>query len=104
MDFWEWLQQALFYLAIVNLGMALVATGLLTWSGHVIKRLIDVTPKMDGLPSISLIAPARNEDRNIERAVRSLVQLDYPELEITIVDDRSTDQTGEILDRLAAEF
>jgi cellulose synthase/poly-beta-1,6-N-acetylglucosamine synthase-like glycosyltransferase len=70
----------------------------------VVKRLRDVPPKEGDLPSVSLIAPARNEERNIERAVRSLVRLDYPNVEITIVNDRSTDRTGEILDRLAAEF
>jgi cellulose synthase/poly-beta-1,6-N-acetylglucosamine synthase-like glycosyltransferase len=104
MDFWQWLQEAIFYLAVFNLGFALLATGLLTWAAYTTRRLIDVPPKPDGLPTISLVAPARNEERNIERAVRSLVRLDYPDLEITIVNDRSTDATGEILDRLAAEF
>jgi cellulose synthase/poly-beta-1,6-N-acetylglucosamine synthase-like glycosyltransferase len=61
-------------------------------------------PELSDWPSVSLIAPARNEERNIAAAVRSLVRLDYPNLEITLVDDRSTDRTGEILDRLAAEF
>ena len=55
-------------------------------------------------PRVSLIAPARNEERHIEAAVRSLAQLDYPNLEITIINDRSTDRTGQILDSLAAEF
>lgn len=55
-------------------------------------------------PSISIIVPARNEENNIERCVRSLIELDYPleRLEIIIVDDRSTDRTGEVLDQLAA--
>lgn len=100
----QWFSDALFYFALVNLVVAVVATGLLVWSGVVIKRLKDVLPLADGLPSVSLVAAARNEERNIERAVRSLVTLDYPGLEITLVNDRSTDRTGEILDRLAREF
>jgi cellulose synthase/poly-beta-1,6-N-acetylglucosamine synthase-like glycosyltransferase len=54
-------------------------------------------------PSVSLIAPARNEERNIEEAVQSLLAIDYPALQITLVNDRSTDSTGEILRRLAAQ-
>jgi glycosyltransferase involved in cell wall biosynthesis len=105
MDFWQWLLQTLFYLAILNLAFAMLATALLIWGGYTTRRLIDVPlPQLEQWPSVSLIAPARNEERNIERAVRSLIKLDYPDLEITIVNDRSTDGTGQILDSLAAEF
>jgi len=54
------------------------------------------------LPRISLIVPARNEAQHVTAALESLLRLDYPDLEIIAVDDRSTDGTGEILDRLAA--
>jgi hypothetical protein len=104
MNLLSWLSDALFYSAIFNWALVLVVFSLLTWGAAITRRLIDVPPKSDQLPSISLIAPARNEERNIERAVRSLVQLDYPGLEITLVNDRSTDRTGTILDRLAGEF
>ena len=51
---------------------------------------------------MSILIPARNEERNLEEALRSVLALDYDNLEIDVVDDRSTDRTGEILDRMAA--
>jgi glycosyltransferase involved in cell wall biosynthesis len=50
---------------------------------------------------LSIVAAARNEARGIEAAVASLLRLDYPALEIVIVNDRSTDNTGAILERLS---
>jgi chlorobactene glucosyltransferase len=54
-------------------------------------------------PRVSLLVPARNEARNIEGCVRGLLAQDYPDFEVIILDDESTDGTGEILARLAAE-
>jgi glycosyltransferase involved in cell wall biosynthesis len=54
-------------------------------------------------PAVSLVVPARNEERNIERAMRSLLAQQWPALEIVAVDDRSDDGTGAILDRLSAQ-
>lgn len=56
------------------------------------------------LPGVTIVAPARNEEAGIETAVRSLAALDYPALEILVVNDHSTDRTGEILRRLREEF
>jgi cellulose synthase/poly-beta-1,6-N-acetylglucosamine synthase-like glycosyltransferase len=53
------------------------------------------------LPRVSVIVAARNEAAGIEAAVGSLVGLDYPDLEIVVVDDRSTDGTGRILAAMA---
>ncbi len=54
-------------------------------------------------PAISICVAARNEEAKVGEGVRSMVELDYPGLEVVAVDDRSEDATGEILDRLAEE-
>ena len=53
-------------------------------------------------PSLSIIIPACNEAEHIEAALTSLLAQDYPALQVIVIDDRSTDATGEIIDRLAA--
>jgi len=52
-------------------------------------------------PSISILIPARNEELNIESCVRSMLAQDYPCFEILVLDDQSTDQTRNILTKLA---
>ncbi len=52
---------------------------------------------LSSIPLVSVIVPARNEERIIERTVRALLAQDYAALEVIIVDDRSTDATAQIL-------
>jgi len=56
------------------------------------------------VPRLSVIVAARNETDCIETCLRSLLRQDYPDLEVVAVNDRSNDDTGRILDRLALEF
>ena len=83
--------------------LILVAASIDFATGHrQLRSLKDVTPARTG-PPVSIIAAARNEARGIEAAVTSLLRLNYPALEIIIVNDRSTDETGAILERLARQ-
>ena len=69
-----------------------------------LQRLGDMPlARPDTWPTLSVIVPALNEARTIEVALNSLVATSYPKLEVIAVDDRSTDGTGAIIDRLAAQ-
>jgi chlorobactene glucosyltransferase len=54
-------------------------------------------------PLVSIIIPARNEERNIERCVRSVLMAQYPRFEVIVVDDHSVDRTSEIARHIAAQ-
>jgi cellulose synthase/poly-beta-1,6-N-acetylglucosamine synthase-like glycosyltransferase len=54
------------------------------------------------LPSLDMLVAAKDEERNIARCVEGLLAQDYPQVRITIINDRSGDRTGEILDEIAA--
>ena len=53
-----------------------------------------------GNPRVSVIVPARNEEEIIEQALNTLLALDYDNYEVIAVNDRSTDATGEIMERI----
>jgi chlorobactene glucosyltransferase len=53
-------------------------------------------------PRVSILVPARNEARTITACIESLSCQDYPDLEVIALDDQSSDETGVLLDDLAA--
>ena len=55
-------------------------------------------------PRISIIVPARNERQDIDSCISSLIAQDYPNTEIILVDDSSTDETADIMESFVTNY
>lgn len=85
---------------VLAAGLALSALILLVqvvWGYLNIPELRDVPPAWPSAPMVSVIVAARDEERHIESAVTSLLAQSYPDYEVIVVDDRSSDRTAHVL-------
>lgn len=77
-----------------------VTAGALSWRRYARLPVLPPAPNArvrdDALPSVSIIVPARDEERRLGPLLASLNALDYPSLEIVVVDDNSSDGTSTI--------
>lgn len=89
----------------VTAGSILAAWLAAGWIGLCgVRRLPRLTVQAGGTsPSLSVIVPARNEAATLSRSVPSLLRQGYPDLEVIVLDDRSTDESGAVLESLRAE-
>ncbi len=71
------------------------------WDRNLVAASGDSSPSR---PRVSIIVPARNEEADIELSLRRLLELDYDNYEVIAVNDRSTDRTGEIMERVAGNL
>jgi len=69
---------------------------------YVLLKPVETSKRSDrDLPFISVLVPARNEEGKIKRCLDSLLKQNYPNFELIVIDDRSTDSTGQIIQEIA---
>ena len=66
-------------------------------------RRLHLYPQPTNFPRFSVLVPARNEEENIGDCVSTLLSQDYPDFQVIVLDDNSTDSTWEILQKLAGQ-
>ena len=95
------LVELLYIIVVALIWVMLVYQVVLTASGYLYSRrkLKGSAIPDDQLPPLTIIIPARNEERVIAETVACMFRLDYPhdKLEVIIINDGSTDRTGAIL-------
>ena len=95
--FWYYLASNLSYLVMLVVALKTSATHQRRLESRRLNWIKD-TPLA---PPITIIAPAHNEESSIRVAVRNLLELDYPQLEVIVVNDGSNDRT---LEEMREEF
>ncbi len=95
--FWYYLATNLTYLAMLIIALKTSARHQRRLESHRLSWYKDAPMT----PPITIIAPAHNEEASIRVAIRNLLELDYPQLEIIVVNDGSADRT---LEELRDEF
>ena len=93
----------MFYFFVSTL-LFLLGLGIIIWVHSQYHMDILVTPAGIHMPAplISVCVPARDEERNIRRCIEALLAQTHPNLEIIVLDDRSTDSTPQILEELSS--
>jgi glycosyltransferase involved in cell wall biosynthesis len=92
------------FLTILHAGLWLMLAGNL-WYLHRPSRTEGESPSDEDDPGrLSVLVPARNEERNLQRLLPSLLEQDHPRFEVIVYDDGSTDGTAEVLEAAEAEF
>jgi len=95
------LPAALFWLALLTLVGTAGVLVLFLSGARTVPDLGSQTPQTAG-PLVSVIFSALNEGPNLDAALSSLLSQSYERLEFIAINDRSTDDTGEVLERIAA--
>ncbi len=86
--------------ANLSMVIGMIGLALLSWRMRIFRRLNSncaaVNESEKFRPTVSIIVPARNEENVISRLLLSLSKIEYPNFEVILIDDCSSDRTAEI--------
>ena len=77
---------------------------LVVLTNYLSKPYLPKAARLSSFPKVSILIPARNEEANLPNLLVDLQQLDYPNFEVIVCNDHSTDDTEVILQNFSSSF
>ncbi len=94
----------MFYYQLLITSILFVLFLIAVWNIYLFRERKINIPEDSGLPFVSVLVPARNEELNIRNCLESLLIQDYPNYEVIVINDNSEDKTAEILYEIQIKY
>ncbi|MGN6640907.1 MAG: glycosyltransferase [Mucilaginibacter sp.] len=94
----------IFFCYCLAIGIITIALNIYLLAGYYKIQSIEAQPVLKEQPPLAIIVAVRNEEEDLEKALKSVCNLRYDNYRIVVVNDRSTDRTAEILDNLKIQY
>jgi len=94
----------IFFYCCLTICIITIALNILLLFGYSKIQSLDAQPIIENEPSVAIIIPVRDEEEDLEQALQSVCNLNYNNYGIVVVNDRSTDRTGEILNNFKTRY
>lgn len=94
----------LIVLEVLQFGFIVAVVVYLSINAHFLIKAEPVAGPLAATPLVSVCVPARNEERDLEACLTSLLKQDYPHFEVIVVDDNSTDGTHAVIESLSKQY
>jgi biofilm PGA synthesis N-glycosyltransferase PgaC len=99
---WHGLLAFVFYYPLFMSFLWMIGAALFYWRFERADAAGEPPRGSSGGPPVSILIPTYNEGENAEETLSHALALDYPEFEVIAINDGSKDDTGEVLERIAA--
>lgn len=93
-----------FFWYCLAIGIITIGLNIYLLAGYYKIQSIDSQPILKKQPPLAIIVAVRNEEEDLEKALKSVCNLRYDDYKIVVVNDRSTDRTAQILDNLQIQY
>jgi biofilm PGA synthesis N-glycosyltransferase PgaC len=101
---WQGLLGFVFYYPLFMSYLWMLGAALFYWRIERHDTVYTQPHVLPNTPPVSVLIPCYNEGDNAEETLSHALALDYPEFEVIAINDGSKDNTGEVLDRMAAQY